>query len=181
MTRAPGLWIGSAIAVTIAAAVVVASCEAVLAHVTVQPSDARADSYAHLTFTVPHGCNGSGTPALRIKLPEGILSAKPQMKPGWNVEIKSRKLKAPAQGPHGKTVTDVVDEVVWRGGPLPDNLYDTFALVVRLPDKAGQSLYFPAEQECEQGSQRWTEIPQAGQASDKPLTPAPVVRLNARR
>lgn len=176
MMRVPGSRIGSAIA----AAVVVASCEAALAHVTVQPSDAAADSYAHLTFTVPHGCNGSATTVLRIRLPEGILSVKPQMKPGWKVDIKSRKLEAPVQGPHGKTVTDVVEEVIWRGGPLPDNLYDTFGLVVRLPDRAGQSLYFPAEQECEQGSQRWTEIPQAEQA-DKPRAPAPVVRLKAKQ
>ncbi len=175
MMRVSGSRIGSAIA----AAVVMVSCEAALAHVTVQPSDAPADSYAHLTFTVPHGCNGSATTVLRIRLPEGILSVKPQMKPGWNVDIKSRKLETPVQGPHGKTVTDVVEEVTWRGGPLPDNLYDTFGLVVRLPDKAGQSLYFPAEQECEQGSQRWTEIPQAGQA-DKPRAPAPVVRLKAK-
>lgn len=177
MMRASGLWIGSAVA----SAVAMGSCSVALAHVTVRPADAPADSYAHLTFTVPHGCNGSATTVLRIKLPEGILSAKPQMKPGWNVEIKSRKLEAPVQGPHGKTVTDVVDEVVWRGGPLPDNLYDTFGLVVRLPDKEGQSLYFPAEQECEQGVARWIEIPQAGQTSDKLRTPAPVVRLKAGR
>lgn len=90
MMRVPGSRIGSAIA----AAVAVASCEAALAHVTVQPSDAAADSYAHLTFTVPHGCNGSATTVLRIRLPEGILSVKPQMKPGWKVDIKSRKLEA---------------------------------------------------------------------------------------
>ncbi|WP_425904777.1 YcnI family protein [Nitrobacter sp. TKz-YC02] len=175
MTRALGSWIGSAIA----AAAAMISCNAALAHVTVQPADAPADSYAHLTFTVPHGCNGSATTALRIKLPDGILSAKPQMKPGWNVEIKSRKLDTPAQGPHGKTVTDVVEEVTWRGGPLPDNLYDTFGLVVRLPDKTGQSLYFPAVQECEQGDQRWIEIPQVGRTSEKLRTPAPVIRLKA--
>lgn len=178
MTRASGSRVGSAI---IAAAVAMASCEAALAHVTVRPADAPADSYAHLTFTVPHGCNGSATTALRIRLPEGILSVKPQMKPGWNVDIKIRKLEAPVQGPHGKTVTDVVEEITWRGGPLPDNLYDTFGLVVRLPDKAGQSLYFPAEQTCEQGSQGWTEIPQAKQASDKLRAPAPVVKLKTRR
>lgn len=173
--RAVRLWTCSAIA----AAVAVASCNAALAHVTVQPADAPADSYAHLVFTVPHGCNGSATMALRIKLPDGILSAKPQMKPGWKVEIKSRKLDAPVQGPHGKSVTDVVDEVAWHGGPLPDNLYDTFGLIVRLPDKAGQSLYFPAVQECEQGVERWIEIPSAGQDADKLRAPAPAVRLKA--
>ncbi|MBN9006527.1 MAG: YcnI family protein [Rhizobiales bacterium] len=170
-------WIGPTVA-TVAAMV---SCNTALAHVTVQPKDAPANSYAHLVFTVPHGCNGSATTALRIRLPDGILSAKPQMKQGWKVDIKSRKLDAPAQGPHGKSITDVVEEVAWRGGPLPDNLYDTFGLIVRLPDKAGQTLYFPVVQECEQGVDRWIEIPSAGESSDKLHSPAPAVRLKAKQ
>lgn len=176
MTRALRLWIGS----TIAATAAVVSCNAAQAHVTVQPADAPADSYAHLVFTVPHGCSGSATTAVRIKLPDGILSAKPQMKPNWSVEIKSRKLEAPVQGPHGKSITDVVDEVAWRGGPLPDNLYDTFGLIVRLPEKAEQNLYFPVVQECEQGVERWIEIPSAGLDSEKLRAPAPVVRLKTK-
>jgi uncharacterized protein YcnI len=150
------------------------------AHVTVQPPEAAADSYAQLTFTVPHGCNGSATTALRVKLPDGILSAKPQMKPGWQVEIKTRKLDAAVAGPHGRSVTEVVDEVAWRGGLLPDNLYDTFGLVVRLPDRGDQPLYFPAVQECEQGVERWIEIPTSGQSADKLRAPAPAVRLKAK-
>lgn len=150
------------------------------AHVTVQPADAAADSYAQLIFTVPHGCNGSATKALRVKLPDGILSAKPQMKPGWRVEIKTRKLDTAVAGPHGKSVSEVIDEVDWRGGPLPDNLYDTFGLVVRLPDKAGQVLYFPAVQECEQGVARWIEIPTSSHSADKLHAPAPAVRLKAK-
>lgn len=150
------------------------------AHVTVQPADAAADSYAQLIFTVPHGCNGSATKALRVKLPDGILSAKPQMKPGWQVGIKTRKLDTAVAGPHGKSVTEVVDEVDWRGGPLPDNLYDTFGLIVRLPDRIGQTLYFPAVQECEQGVERWIEIPSTVQSVDKLRAPAPAVRLKAK-
>ncbi len=150
------------------------------AHVTVQPKEAPADSYFQLTFTVPHGCNGSATTALRIKLPDGILSAKPQMKPGWNVEVKTRKLATPQQAPHGKMVDEVVDEVAWRGGPLPDNLYDTFGIVVRFPDQPDRSLYFPAVQECEKGTARWIEIPSDNQGADKLQTPAPVVRLKAK-
>lgn len=150
------------------------------AHVTVQPVEASANSYAHLTFTVPHGCDGSATRELRVRLPDGILSAKPQMKPGWTVEIKTRKLNAAVTGPHGKPVTEVVDEVSWRGGPLPDNLYDTFGLIVRLPDKAGQVLYFPVVQACEQGVSRWIEIPASGQGADGLRLPAPAVRLKAK-
>lgn len=146
------------------------------AHVTVQPSEAPANSYVHLTFTVPHGCKGSATVALRVKLPEGIISAKPQMKPGWTVDIKTKKLATPQAGPHG-TVSEVVDEVAWRGGPLPDNLYDTFGLIVHTPDKVGAKLYFPAVQECEQGVSRWIEIPSGNETSDKLHEPAPAVRL----
>ena len=164
----------------IVAAALALQINAASAHVTVQPKEAPADSYFQLTFTVPHGCDGSATAALRIKLPDGILSAKPQMKPGWNVEVKTRKLATPQQGPHGKTVSEVVDEVAWRGGPLPDNLYDSFGMIVRLPDQPDHNLYFPVVQECEKGVARWIEIPSSGQSADKLHAPAPVIRLKAK-
>jgi uncharacterized protein YcnI len=113
---------------------------------------------------------------LRIKVPDGVMSAKPQMKPGWTVEIKKKHLDAPQPGLHGRVINDVVDEVVWHGGPLPDSLYDTFGLVVKLPDPPG-NLYFPAVQECEKGVTRWIEIPAAGQSSDALHEPAPFIRL----
>lgn len=150
------------------------------AHISVQPKEASADSYFQLAFSVPHGCDGSATVALRVKMPDGIISTKPQMKSGWNVEIKMKKLPAPLAGPHGGTVSEVVDEVAWRGGPLPDNLYDTFGMILRLPDKAGQNLYFPIVQECEKGVHRWIEIPASGQSADKLREPAPFIRLKAK-
>lgn len=168
--------------VAAAAGVLAAAVLAVpaVAHVTVQPREAPADSYFQFAFSVPHGCDGSSTVAIRVKLPDGIISAKPQMKPGWNVDIKTKKLDTPLSGPHGGTVSEVVDEVAWRGGPLPDNLYDTFGMIVRLPDKAGQNLYFPIVQECEKGVHRWIEIPASGQDADKLHAPAPFIRLKAK-
>ena len=148
-----------------------------LAHVTTLPNEAVADSYFQTAFNVSHGCDGSATVAVRVKVPDGVMSAKPQMKPGWTVEIKTRKLDAPLPGLHGKTISEVVDEVSWRGGPLPDNLYDTFGLLMKLPDRPGQTLYFPVVQECERGVHRWIEIPAAGQKRDDLREPAPVVRL----
>jgi uncharacterized protein YcnI len=148
-----------------------------VAHITVQPREAAAASYAQLTFSVPHGCEASATVAIRVEVPDGIVSAKPQMKPGWRVEITTKKLATPQTGPHGGIVSEVVDEVIWRGGPLPDNLYDTFGLIVRTPDKAGQALYFPVVQECEKGEARWTEIPARGGDAAGLHHPAPAVRL----
>lgn len=161
----------------LAAATLAAASSAASAHVTVQPNEAVTGSYFQLAFVVPHGCDGKATVALRVKVPDGVTSVKPQMKPGWNVEIKTRKLDAPQPGLHGKTISEVVDEVSWRGGPLPDNLYDTFGLMMKLPDTPGGTLYFPVVQECEQGVHRWIEIPAAGQNRDDLREPAPLVRL----
>lgn len=151
------------------------------AHVTVQPAEADAGKYSQIAFTVPHGCAGSATVALRVKMPDGVSSVKPQMKPGWTVEIRKKKPDAPVQSSHGHAITEVVDEVSWRGGPLPDDLFDTFGLVMKLPDTPGQPLYFPAVQECEQGVSRWIEIPAAGQAPSALHEPAPAVQLRSGR
>lgn len=163
--------------VALVAVVVGVGSTAADAHVTIRPNEAAAGSYVEAALNVPHGCDGSATVAVRVKIPNGVMSVKPQMKPGWSVEIKKRKLDAPVAGLHGKTITEVVDEVSWRGGPLPDHLYDSFGLQMKTPDGAGQTLYFPVVQECEQGVNRWIEIPAAGQSADKLHEPAPVLRL----
>src|SRR5437764_889146 len=108
------------------AAFIAATAGAASAHVIVQPNEAAAGSYFQMAFVVPHGCNGKATVALRVKLPDGVISVKPQMKPGWSVEIKMRKLDAPQRSGHAGSTGEAVDEVSWLGGALPDNLYDSF-------------------------------------------------------
>src|SRR5947209_3344495 len=95
------------------------------AHVTLKQKDAPAASYAEINFMVPHGCEGSPTIAIRVKIPPDITAVKPQMKAGWVVAIKTREVEAPAGG---HAPSKPVDEVSWSGGKLPDNLYDTFGL-----------------------------------------------------
>ncbi|HXQ51773.1 MAG TPA: YcnI family protein [Stellaceae bacterium] len=150
---------------------------AAIAHVTASPDMAKSGSYFTTNFTVPHGCAGAATVAVRIKLPEGVGDVKPQQKPGWTVDIVTRKLDVASRDAHGSTITEAVDEVAWRGGKLPDNLYDTFGLLMKLPDKPGATLYFPTVQECEQGVHRWIEIPAAGQQWHDLDQPAPFVKL----
>lgn len=164
-------------AVVVATLVAAMSCGAAFAHVTIDPTEAVAGGYARAAFSVSHGCDGSATVAVRIKIPDGVLSVKPQMKPGWTVEIKTRKLDGELPSLHGKTITETVDEVAWRGGPLPENLYDTFGLSMKLPDAAGRTAYFPVVQECEKGVHRWIEIPATGQKPDDLREPAPALRL----
>jgi uncharacterized protein YcnI len=147
------------------------------AHVTASPNEAVAGSYFVTGFTVPHGCDGAATVAVRIQIPAGVGDVKPQMKPGWQAATVMRKLEAPLKDEHGNTVTEVVDEVAWRGGPLPNAFYDTFGLLMKLPATKGATLYFPTVQECEKGVHRWIAIPAAGQQWHDLKEPAPFVRL----
>jgi uncharacterized protein YcnI len=133
-----------------------------IAHVTLEVPEAAAGSYYKAVFRVSHGCEGSPTVALRVEIPEGVASAKPQPKPGWQVATSKRKLAQPVDLGHGRSATEVVREVAWTGGPLLNDQYDEFVVQLRLPATPGQTLYFPVVQGCERGEHRWTETEQAG-------------------
>jgi uncharacterized protein YcnI len=163
--------------VLLASALLLAAAGSTHARVTANPNEAPADSYFRTALRVGHGCTGAATTAVRVKIPDGIFSAKPQAKPGWAIEIRMRKLDKPVEVGHGRTVTEAVDEIAWRGGPLPDAHFDEFGLSLRLPAAAGRTLCFPVVQECEQGVHRWIEIPAAGQNWNDVREPAPFIRL----
>jgi uncharacterized protein YcnI len=165
--------------VLLAAAAALLAHGAAHAHVTVNPNEAPADSYFRTSFRVGHGCAGSPTVAVRVRIPDGVFSVRPQVKPGWTIEIKMRKLATPVDIGHGRQVTETVDEIAWRGGPLQDAHFDEFGLMMRLPARPDALLYFPVVQECEQGVHRWIEIPAPGQARESLKEPAPFVTLTA--
>src|SRR3954468_9696094 len=145
-------------AITAAALLWTASASA---HAVLERKQAPADSYYKAVILIAHGCEGSPTLRVRVRLPEGITSAKPQPKPGWEVAVRREKLKGPIKADHGRTITEIVAEVTWTGRLADDN-FDEFAMQLRLPDRPGQTLYFPVVQECEKGVHRWIELPTAG-------------------
>jgi uncharacterized protein YcnI len=165
-----------AVLAAFACGLAVVAIDEAAAHVTANPNQAPADSWFRTALRVGHGCQGSATVAVRVKMPDGVISARPQMKPGWEITITKRRLDKPIEGPHG-TITEVADEIAWRGGPLPDPYFDEFGLHMRLPAQPGRTLYFPTVQECEQGIHRWIEIPAGGQTWGDLKEPAPFVTL----
>ena len=114
-------------------------------------------------------------------MPAGALSVKPQPKAGWQVEVVRVKLAQPVDGGHGKQITESVSEVVWSGGTLLDSHFDEFAVMMKLPERPGATLYFPVVQECEQGVTRWIEVPEAGKSARDLREPAPALRLTPRQ
>jgi uncharacterized protein YcnI len=160
-----------------AAALAAALALPVYAHVTLDPPQAAADSYFKLNVRVPHGCEGTATLRLRVRIPEGVTGVKPQPKPGWQLETVKTKLSPPIKDSHGREITEVVSEIMWSGGKLLDEHYEEFGIHMKLPDKPNTILYFPAVQECEKGVHRWIEIPEVGKNWGDYKSPAPMLKL----
>jgi uncharacterized protein YcnI len=155
--------------------VAMAAATPACAHATLDPNQATADSYFKVQVSVPHGCEGSPTLKVRVRIPDSVTGVKPQPKPGWELSIRKEKLEKPFLD-HGRTITEGVAEVTWTGKLLDEN-FEVFLMQVKLPDLPGEVLYFPTVQECEKGVHRWIEIPAPGKTRADYKEPAPFLRL----
>lgn len=145
-----------AIRAVLPAALLLAASPA-LAHVSAEPRQASAGAYQAVTFRVGHGCGKAATTALRIELPAGLASARPQPKPGWTLKIELDGDRPTA--------------IVWTG-ELPADQFDEFAILTKLPDQTGP-LYFPAIQTCGADQAAWTEVPDPDAPAAPLKSPAP--------
>jgi uncharacterized protein YcnI len=150
--------------------------QTVSAHITLATREAKSGAYYQAVFDVPHGCDGAPMTALTVTIPAGIVIAKPQPKPGWTLIITREKLATPVTSESGRPITQRVTTISWTGGPLPDDEFDQFVMVMRLPDTTGP-LYFPTLQSCGPTETRWTEIPPAGKTPHDVRHPPPYVTL----
>jgi uncharacterized protein YcnI len=159
---------------------VIAGAFAASSHPTLTQKSATADSYFRASFTVPHGCDGAATTKVSIWLPEGIVQARPMLKPGWTIEIQRVKLEKEIEGPHGSKITHRVAKVIFYGGNLPDDFFDEFTLSLRLPKETG-TLYFPVEQSCGDKVRAWNEIPSPSQKLNDLDSPAAALTVTPKQ
>jgi len=129
------------------------------AHIDPDPEEAPAGSEQSVGFTVQHGCDGSPTVQLDMRLPEGVSSAVPQPPDGW-------------------TGTIDVNVVTFVGGPLADDVELTFRVSMILPMLPETTVFFPFVQRCQLGEIRWIDIPQDGSGEELD-EPAPAMLLTA--
>jgi uncharacterized protein YcnI len=145
------------------------------AHITLETKEAAAGSSYKAVLRVPHGCDGSATVKITVKIPEGVIGVKPMPHAGWTIDVVKGKY-ARAYDYYGSKLDEGVTEISWSGGTLPDDYYDEFVFVGMLAaDLPEGEIYFPVVQECAKGVDRWIEIPEAGQP--EPETPAPGVKV----
>jgi len=165
----------------IGAAGALACLSAASAHVTLERQEAPVGASYKAVLRVPHGCSGSPTTAIRVRLPAGIIGVKPMPKPGWELNAVTGKYPKPYTL-RGAQVTEGVTEISWAGGKLSDAHYDEFVFIGMIAQELGgtPAIYFPVVQECEKGVHRWIEIP-TGKPSDGhgagSAEPAAVLRL----
>ena len=65
------------------------------AHVTLSADTTAAGSYAVLTVSVPHGCDGAATTKIAISMPEAIPQVTATRNPYWDLEVQSERLAEP--------------------------------------------------------------------------------------
>ena len=163
---------------------VVGACAA-SAHVTLERPETPVGASYKAVLRVLHGCSGSPTTAIRVRIPDGVIGVKPMPKPGWTLAIVTGRYPKPYTL-RGTKMTEGVTEIAWSGGKLADAHYDEFVFtsVVTQELAAGTTIYFPVVQECETGVHRWIDTPK-GHASDNhgkgAAEPAPGLRLLPKR
>src|SRR3954465_7840184 len=105
---------------------VVAAVCAAPAHITLETKEAAVGAPYKAVLRVPHGCEGSATIGLRIRVPDGMIAIKPMPKPGWKIETVTGKYPKTYSFFHGAKLSEGVTEISFTGGNLPDAYYDEF-------------------------------------------------------
>jgi periplasmic copper chaperone A len=162
-----------------AAIIVLAAVSPAAAHVTASTNNAAAGSYTLITFGFGHGCGDSATTEVSIQIPEQFATVTPGINYGWNVEKVYENLATPVSDGHGGEYTERVSEVVYTAKePVPNGFYDSFQIQLQLPeDAAGETIYFPVVQTCEEGETAWIQIPAEGESSNDLDSPAPSITV----
>ncbi|HEY0213474.1 MAG TPA: YcnI family protein [Paenirhodobacter sp.] len=154
------------------------TASAAFAHINFLEPTAAQQSTFKGALGVGHGCAGAPTVKVSVQIPEGVIAVKPMPKPGWSIEI----IKGPSARSYdyyGTAVSEVVKEIVWSGGNLPDAHYDEFVFRAYLTDAlpVGSTVWFPIVQDCTAGKTEWTEIPVEN--AEEPEHPAAGVLITA--
>ncbi len=111
-----------------------------LAHVTVKPNQVGVGAYQTFNVSVPNE-RDNPTTGIRLVIPANLTSVSPNVKPGWNIEIKkageSMKgeiLNTGEKAPDPESVT----EIIWTGGSVPAGMRDDFFFSAKAPADEGE-------------------------------------------
>ncbi len=93
-----------------------------LAHVVVKPGQVGVGERVLFTVSVPTE-EETPTTGVRLVIPDGLESVRPNVKPGWNIELKKT-----GEGDAAK-----ITEIIWSGGKIPADQRDDFVFSAKAP------------------------------------------------
>lgn len=128
------------------------------AHLASSPNRVTPGSTTKVTFTVEHGCDGSPTVKVAIKLPAGVTATEPI-------------------GPKGFVGSVAGSVLTYDKGSLGPKAHGAFSAVLTFPKTTGV-LTFPAVQTCVKGATSWIAVPT--KAVPKPAHPAPQIGVGVK-
>jgi uncharacterized protein YcnI len=130
------------------------------AHVEAAPTSVEAGSLATVSLGWHHGCAGSPTRQVSVRLPAGAAEVRLLAPEGWD-----------AAGPDAAGVATFTARL---GAEIVDGAEGSVGIELRVPDGADGRLVLPTVQTCVAGEEPWIEEPVGDEEPDKP---APVVEV----
>ena len=146
------------------------------AHVTLNPRSVVANSFARVDVRVPNERDEASTKTVVVYFPSGFYSASTKRVWGWTAKVSMRKLATPVKSDDGD-ITEEVSKVTWKPTSkeawiLPGQ-FEEFGLSMRIPNKPGSVLTFPARQTYSNGEVVNWNGPSSAEA------PAPTLTVTA--
>jgi uncharacterized protein YcnI len=133
------------------------ACTSVLAHPVFENTIADRGIVFKAELMITHGCGDSPTKRLIIDIPEDVLAVTPRLMADWTIETVESNLSAPRKV-FGMERTKYTSQIIWSGNELSSDYFDVFSFILILPTEAAK-LYFPTTQECVEGVDAYTTIP----------------------
>jgi hypothetical protein len=124
------------------------------AHIAPEPASVPSGSPQTISLTVEHGCEGSPTVKVELRIPDGFREVTATEVPGWTSAVGS-------------------GSVTWEGGPLDPETEGTFGISFIAPSPG--EFPIPMIQTCEVGELAWIQIEVEG--LPEPANPAPVLTV----
>lgn len=148
------------------------------AHVSPDKTEVSAEAYTDVQLLVPHGCDGEATNKVEVQVPAQLLSASPDVIPGWKATVETEPLDTPITDENGAEITERDSVISWTAEPgneLLDGQRLHFGVGFQAPDAVGETMFFKTIQTCDGATAEWvTEWDGSGEEPDKP---APAVMI----
>jgi uncharacterized protein YcnI len=146
------------VAFAIAVAALVAA-PAATAHVTLNPGEWEAGSFARFAVRVPNERPNADTTEITVRFPENVISASFQPVPGWTRTVEMAQLDEPIEEEGEEPITERIASVTWAGGTIRPGEFQEFGVSFQVPEEAmGEDLMFPSLQTYSNGEVvRWID------------------------